>query len=438
MNLSLNDVLPRLCGIIGLLGLNALLVACEFSLIRLRYSHFSPDLLERLKRQRGLAGMIEHADITSRVARLGMVSCTICYGLLLYPFLQEIFGHLELTVLGASTFLSIVLALLLAIGIHFLVGELVPRGLALHYPIQALRSSSLVVKAFYYLTLPFLRVLSYFSRWLLHLLGVAEDTDLGQLDIERQLETLGADRPALAGVSYQIIKNTFQIRSLVVQDVILPRNQLLYMELSNSVEENLALARSAGHTRFPLCQDGLDNCLGLIHIKDLFCAGPIPVDIDLQSMMREIIRVDPGDPLEDTLQKLRRFRAHMALVVDEFGGTVGAITLERILEEFVGQIQDEFDAEEALIKETRPNLFRVSGLTPIHDLEESLSLSIVNEDVSTFSGLITSELGRIPEKNESFTLEGMEIAIAEVDDTRVISALVKLVEPLAQELPSDG
>jgi len=147
--------------------------------------------------------------------------------------------------------------------------------------------------------------------------------------------------------------------------------------------------------------------------------------VDLVKVKRNVATFELETPLEAALERMLRAKFHMALAVDEFGGIVGVVTFESILEELVGEIQDEFDSEEDQIRALRaPHTYRVSGLTPIHDLEEALGVEVENDDVSTFGGLITGELGRIPARGDTLSLAGMRITIDEVDERRVIAVRV--------------
>jgi CBS domain containing-hemolysin-like protein len=169
----------------------------------------------------------------------------------------------------------------------------------------------------------------------------------------------------------------------------------------------------------------LDDCVGILHIKDMFRWSGAAEDLDPMKLKRNVAMFDLETPLEEALERMLRAKFHMALAVDEFGGIVGVVTFESILEELVGEIQDEFDSEEEQIRALRaPDTYRISGLTPIHDLEESLGLEIENEEVSTFGGLITGELGRIPARGDTLSIAGMQIMIDEVDERRVIAARV--------------
>ncbi|OIO60347.1 MAG: hypothetical protein COZ46_03555 [Verrucomicrobia bacterium CG_4_10_14_3_um_filter_43_23] len=225
----------------------------------------------------------------------------------------------------------------------------------------------------------------------------------------------------------RIALNALRIRGLDVSDVLLPRNQIQYLDLEDDIGENIKVAKESGHTRFPLCNGDLDHCIGIIHIKDLFHYDQKYESLDLREIQRKLLRVPEKTPVEQALERMLHLKIHMAIVIDEFGGTVGLITLERILEEIVGAIHDEFDTEEEMhIKPLARNRYQVAGLTTIHEIEHFLGISIDNNAVSTFSGLITTELGRIPEKNEKLHLHGMEITIDTVDDKRVIYGTVSL------------
>ena len=166
-------------------------------------------------------------------------------------------------------------------------------------------------------------------------------------------------------------------------------------DLNEDIKVNLERMKAAGHTRFPLCRGSLDDCVGMIHIKDIFRWREPVSGIDLFKLKRSIATFSLETPLEEAMERMLRAKFHMALVVDEFGGVVGVITLESIIEEMVGEIQDEFDSEETQITALSGGEFRILGLTPLHEVEEELGVTLGNDEVSTFGGLVTGELGRI-------------------------------------------
>lgn len=422
------------------LGLNALLVACELALIKVRFSHFNPDLVERLRARRGMARFFEDADRIVQAIRLGTTFCVLGYGMVLFPPLQQVLIDLELAVWGLETPLSLILAFGLAVSIHYVVAESFPRGLGLQYPLETLLVTSWPVRFLRVLARPFARPLEGLAAGLLRLFGVNDQRQLETLDLEAQLELLGEDSTRLPAAVQKILRNALNLRDLVVSDVLLPRNQVQIFSLKLSNEENLKLARETGHTRFPLCDGDLDHCVGLIHIKDLFRAKGDLRSLNFRRFKREMIRVDSEEPLETALTKLLYHKVHMALVIDEFRGVEGVLTLERVLEQLVGDIRDEFDTEEEVwIRPSvgTPDEILVAGLTPLHEVEERLNVEIDNEDVSTVSGLITSELGRIPEVGERVTFENLLMEVTQVDETRVLEARIRLRDPRG-ESPDDG
>lgn len=410
--------------VVFMLVLHAYLVMCEISLVKFRYGEADEDELNHLKQSKGIARLMENGDQTGRVVRFSKTLCTVAVGLLLMPLVSDFFALFEPEV-APSRWLVVLVSFTLAVSVHFFFAEIFPRGLAMRDPIRGLRRSYRVLLVFQFLTFPVMLFFRSLKRVLFRRLGVDVDDELNPLDLDVQIRAMGEDSAALSPIVRRIVGRTLQMQDLVVQDILLPRNQVVTCDLNHSVHENLEKMKRAGHTRFPLCRGDLDECLGIIHIKDIFRWRGQIAEIDLLKLKRTVAIFPLETPIEDALERMLRAKFHMALAVDEFGGIVGVVTLESILEELVGEIQDEFDTEEEqIVRLKTPNMFRISGLTPIHDIEEELDIEMDNDEVSTFGGLITGELGRIPEKGEEFELDGLLIKIEEVDDRRVIAATV--------------
>ena len=421
------DPVSAFWGIPLTLLLNALLVAAEFGLIKIRFSHFNRELRDRVESHRLVGRLYQSGDQTVQVIRLGLGACLLLYALFAYPLWLEFFRRWAAVGSGYG-WVAPPAAFLSALILHQLAGELFPRGLGLAYPFQVLRLSAPIIIAFGWLSKP-VRVLVYTvvgMGWRLYKKEPLPDLD--SLDLDTQIELLRKESPEMSAVAQLILKNTLQLRDLVVSDVLLPRNQVKFFDLNLPVLENLRMARECGHTRFPLCYGDLDRCLGLIHIKDIFRYEGGLERLDPRRIKRNMIRIDSEEPLEVALTKLLSHRVHMALVIDEFRGTEGVLTLERILEQLVGAIRDEFDAdEEVLIRADRIGEEAVvSGLTPLHEIESIFATELPTEEVSTIGGLITSELGRIPETGESLRIANLDIEITDVDETRVLEVRLKM------------
>jgi CBS domain containing-hemolysin-like protein len=416
-----------------MLVLHAFLVMCEISLVKFRYGGVSAQTLDGLKRRKGVARLIENSDQTGRVVRFSKTLCTVAVGLFLMPVVSDFF-----TLLGGEQVPDRWLVVLLSFGcatsVHFLFAEIFPRGLAMRDPVKAMRYSYRVLWLFQILTLPGMLFFRSLKRALYRRLGVDVADELNPLDLDVQIRAMGEDSQRLSPVVRKIVNRTLQMQELVVQDVLLPRSQVVIYDLDEGLEENLERMKQAGHTRFPLCRGNLDDCVGILHIKDLFRWTGAPSELDPLKLKRTVAMFQLETPLEEALERMLRAKFHMALAVDEFGGIVGVVTFESILEELVGEIQDEFDSEELEIRALRaPNTYRILGLTPIHDVEEALGLEFENDEVSTFGGLITGELGRIPARGDVLSVAGMHITIDEVDARRVIAARVVYVRPSPSE-----
>jgi CBS domain containing-hemolysin-like protein len=406
-----------------MLVLHAFLVMCEISLVKFRYGG-SEDVLESLKRRRGIARLMEHSDQTGRVVRFSKTVCTVAVGLLLMPLVSDFFGLFDPDELP-SRWIVVLLSFVTAVSVHFFFAEIFPRGMAMRDPVKGIERSYRVLLVFQVLTFPVMLFFRGLKRMLFRRLGVDMDDELNPLDVDVQIRAMGEDSNQLSVVVRKILNRTLQMQGLIVQDILLPRSQVVIYDLEENEATNLVAMRQAGHTRFPLCRGDLDECVGILHIKDIFRTSELGAGFDPMKLKRNVVLLPLETPVEEALERMLRAKFHMALAVDGFGGVVGVITLESILEELVGEIQDEFDSEEEQIIPLRtPNTFRISGLTPIHDIEESLGIEIDNDEVSTFGGLITGELGHIPRKGEALSIYGMKITVDEVDDRRVIAASV--------------
>ncbi len=253
-------------------------------------------------------------------------------------------------------------------------------------------------------------------------------------EVADHIRTLAREGSNLDPEVAEIVGNTLEMGQLKVRDVMVSRKQVQILDATDSLERNLEIARSCGHTRLPLCEGDLDHCLGIIHVKHAFrLLGKEPLDLSLKAMTRAPARVSPEESLPIALRKMMLSKVHMALVGDEFGGIDGVITLEDVLEEVVGEIQDEFDSDEKDVEKVNEASWKISGLTPLHELPDELGIDEEEEDVASFGGLITREFGKIPEPSETLRMRNLDITVLQADDTSVILAEVRLINEVSEE-----
>ena len=424
------DIIWPLALILGLVFLHAVFVAADYSLIKLHFTRFDTALLDRAKSRRSIVKLMGAAGRYARAIRYGGIACTLGVGVLLVFVVERVFEIAGIAAGDAGARgLTWAACFIFAWFLLTVVGELVPRALGIRYPVQSLGASSVFIRVFAGLMQPLSALLEKSANRLLKACNAEAGQETSLIDVEVQIRSLLSDGDEVSPITERILSNALQLRALVVQDVVIPRNRLQYFDLEDENAANIDIARKSGHTRFPLCEGDLDRCIGLVHIKDLFRQKDDLNSVDLRKYRRDIQRFSVDDSLDFVLERFLQQKMHMALAVDEFGGAVGAITLEDILEELVGEIHDEFDREETQIQPQEDGSFNVDGLAPIHDVAERLSIELPDTEVSTFGGLITSELGRMPRDRESFLLGPLKVTVNGVTEKRVLSAQIRLASP---------
>ena len=225
----------------------------------------------------------------------------------------------------------------------------------------------------------------------------------------------------------EIMGNTLEMSQLKIKDVMIPRNQVQILDDNDSFQKNLEIAKSCGHTRLPLCKGNLDHCMGIIHVKYAFrTISEFSDDYDLKKLTKSPALLSSEELLPFALKRMMKLKVHMALVRDEFGGIDGVITLEDILEEVVGEIQDEFDAEEEDVVKISEGEWTISGLTPLHELPTELQMEEPEGELTSLGGMLTREIGKIPQLGETFEFQNFEVEILDADETRVQSVKVRV------------
>ena len=446
VNFSSNELILFGLAILVLLGMNAVFVATEFSLMKMRFTRFGTGKMDELKESKPVADLLENMSSSLKILRLGITLSTIVLGILFVPLVyaglasQDWFG-------GHPLGMAIVFGIVFSVSIGFVFCELIPRSIAMQAPIRTLQFTVPFVRIFQFIAQPLSNLFNAVSRMVLKGLRLDADSDLNLIDVESQIRSIVSNGDELPEVTESILNNVMDLRKRVAHDIMIPRNQLKFFDVEDSPDENLKVARETGHTRFPVCEGDLDQCVGIVHIKDVFRIGKSSEEIDLNEVKRPIARFSMDEPLESVLQGFLKQKQHFALLIDEFGGTVGAVTLEDVLEELVGEIQDEFDRDREMISKLSEDSYLVDGLTPLHDVSQEIGVELESEEVSTFGGFITVKLGRLPRLNEVFTIGNLEITAGSMDDKRVIAASINVLErrdsaeegnPGVDDRPSDS
>ncbi len=235
---------------------------------------------------------------------------------------------------------------------------------------------------------------------------------------------------------YAMLEGALQVSDLPVRDIMVPRDQMIVLRRDDAMVTVLQTAVDSGHSRFPVMAPDGDEICGILLAKDLLrlsLAGP-NAPLDLERLMRKPVFVPGSKRVNLLLKELRQGRNHMAIVVDEYGGVAGLVTIEDVIEQIVGEIDDEFDVpDEVNIREEGERQFSVRGATPIEEFNERFATEFTDEDAATIAGLVTQQFGRLPRRGESVTIGGFEFRVMRADRRRVDGLRVIVPEPPAAE-----
>jgi CBS domain containing-hemolysin-like protein len=326
---------------------------------------------------------------------------------------------------GWAVFLT---TLLLACAMLFL-GELLPKALADYHP----RAVALVVawpmQLLTWLLFPLTRALTGLSILLVDSLGGRRT---GMLPYVREEEILtmvdaGEESGAIEPVEKEMISGILEMGKTLVREVMVPRTDIVALEVGTPLPQAVEPILQAGHTRIPVYEETIDNIIGVLHAKDLLrhlrdCQHEQPI----RGLLRPAHFVPETKIVDDLLRELQQQRTHMAIVVDEYGGTAGLVTIEDLLEEIVGEIQDEYDTEEPLLKDLGGGEYLCDARLSVDDAEEELGLTIPSGDYDTLGGFIYERLGAIPEEGDHVVVGDATITVVEVEGVRPIKLRIRL------------
>jgi CBS domain containing-hemolysin-like protein len=337
--------------------------------------------------------------------------------------IEPVFVLMGVSSHGIITMFAFIIAFPLITFLHIVLGELVPKSLAIRKPVELALWLSPPLGLFSSIFHPLITFLNRSANLLLrHVLRVEppHESEFAHTNEElRVILTESREAQEVSMLGEQLAVNALDLRHRVVRDIMTPRSEVIFLDYEKEFEGELRKAIESRHTRFPLCNGALDESIGLVHIKDLLQMIHLGKS-DLQGIQREIHHVSEMMPLEKLLNYFLSKHAHLAIAVDEYGGAVGVVTLDNVLEELVGSIHDEFDTHEEEITKIGDGEFNAEGTLALHDLAEETGLKFEETDVSTIGGYITQLLGHLPARGESVRLGGYVATVTEADGRRIL------------------
>ena len=429
--------------VIFLVLLNGFFVAAEFALVKVRDTQLEPLVVKGQRRAKMARHLLNNLDAYLSACQLGITLASLALGYVGHPvferLLEPVYGLIingEPLVAGDETrhAVSIGVGFMVITILHIVVGEVAPKRLAIQRPLKASLWAAYPLRWFYWSMYPFIWLLNSSALWLLRITGMDTGDEHDHSHSEEELRMMiGAtgDGTAKAAFSRGLVLNAFDLKRRIARDVMRPRREIIGFNTKSDVNACLELAEQTRHSRFPLCVDGnLDQTHGVIHIKDLYAQRQFARTAqDLTDFSRDLVYAPETASLEGLLQIFLNRKLHFGLVVNEYGDTVGMVTLENILEELVGQIQDEFDHEKPLFEQLDETTWSVQGIMPLHELAELTGENCDEKGVTTVSGLITKRLGSFPKVGDVLELGCHEIRVEQTFRLQVEQArLTKLSE----------
>lgn len=424
-----------------LVALNGFFVAAEFAIVKVRYSQIE------LRAQKGnklagiAKGILTHMDAYLSATQLGITLASLGLGWIGEPVVSKIliasFHGLGLEVSDEMSHkIALPVAFAIITVLHIVFGELAPKSIAIRKPEETTLAVSIPMRVFFLLFRPFIWVLNGFSNFILRLIGIVpvDEHEAHSADELRLLVKQSQKSGAIKDDNYQIIQNAFDFSELTAQQVMVPRKNIFALSIETPKDEILREVIENSYSRIPVYEDDIDNVLGIVFAKDILQANIQNPDWQLRDLLRPVQYVYNSAKLNRVLKDFQTKHIHLGLVIDEYGGTEGMISMEDILEELVGEIQDEHDDETAPVTKNEDGSFNISGIAPLHDVNNFLPVPFPeNRQYNTFNGLVLNRLGRIPPGNETFIFEKYEVTVVARKQNILTQLKVRLIEEEGEE-----
>jgi CBS domain containing-hemolysin-like protein len=421
-----------------LVFLNGFFVAAEFALVKIRDTQLEPLIRQGHRRARMARNVVKHLDRYLSAAQLGITLASLVLGwvgepvfsALLHPLMEWLSIRSEHT----RETIAFVFGVSALTFLHVTAGEQAPKWLAIQKPLPTALWVATPLRWFCAVAYPFIWILNHSSMWMLRQIGIEPHGEGESVHSQEELRLLFAASQARAGgtkLGHDIVINALDLPHRIAREVMRPRHEIVCLNTEASMAECLETAERTRFSRFPLCEEGdLDRTLGIIHIKDLYAMRiRARRGADLALAVKKIVCIPEAARLETVLQLLLERKLHLAIVVDEYGGTTGMVTLENILEELVGQIQDEFDQEKPLLIRKGEGEWEVDGALPIHDFAELVGEIIEAGEVTTTSGWVTRQMGGFPRNGDKLSVGSSQLEVLEMDGLRVSRLKLQRTEP---------
>lgn len=415
-----------------LVFMNAFFVAAEFSVVKVRKSRMETLILEGNKRAKSVLKVVTNLNAYLSACQLGITLSSLGLGWVGEPaiakMLEPLFNTIGLTGAVVHT-VSFIIGFTIITTLHIVLGELVPKSLAIISAEKISMATAFPLICFYRMTYPIMWLFNNTTELILKIFGLSQsdEHDIAYTDEEIKILVEESYKHGLIDQKeLDFVDNIFDFSEKTVKDIMTPRTDMKCIFMEDSFDDIINTTLSEQLTRYPVCREDKDNIIGFVHIKDLYRQKIEGGNEDIESILREIKFVEESMLISELFDVFKKENPQMAIVIDEYGGTFGLVTIEDILEELVGDIQDEFDDEETKeIEQEEDGRFTVDGKVLLDEINDLLNIKIEEENIDTIGGWIYSQVEDYPEVDDKYTFEDYEFTVLECDNKRVTKVSIK-------------
>ncbi len=428
--------------IILLLFSNGFFVASEFAIVKVRKTRMEQLSKEGNSDAKLALNAIADLDKFIAAVQLGVTISSIGLGWVGEATLARIIEPLFVFLPGISKTIathtvSVTIAFCLITFLHVVLGELIPKSIALEYTEKTALWVAKPMHGISFIFTPFIWALNGFGNLILKIMGIPRSNNASLVHSTEELDML-VDASYNGGILNEtekdMLHNAFKFSDLTAKQVMVPRTDMICIPIDMPMEELNHLAADNQYTRYPVYDDDIDHIIGMVHVKDLYSLSIKDEICPIKNILREVLLVPETITMDNLVLEFKKRKGQLAIVVDEFGGTSGLITLEDVIEEIFGEVQDEFDEEEESdIKEISNNTYIANAMMRLDELSEYLELDdneFEDDDVDTIGGLVVKILGRIADVGDTVEFKGLKFAVKEIDGARITKLeIIRIPEP---------
>src|SRR3954462_5373096 len=409
-------LLFELVAVAALILLNGFFVAAEYGLVTVRRTRMQELAEEGSRRAHQVLRLTDSPPQFIAAMQLGRTLTALGIGALGEHALAKLFDPVLATVL------AVILAYLLLTFFHVVIGELVPKAMALGNSEKTALAVALPVRSFFVIAMPLIWLLRRSTQFVLRLFGLEEPGAEGSVHSEAELKMLvsqSRERGEIEEAEQEMLYKVFDFADKEVDDVMVPRPEVVALSVDLPPEQALQAVLESPYTRYPVYRGSLDDIAGVLHVRDLIQAMHERgiASVAISDLVRPAYMVPETKDLAALLKEFRNQNQHMAIVIDEYGNMDGIVTLEDVLEEIVGEIEDEFDLPDESVERIDDNTIRIDGTFPIDDFNEQFDCSLPIEDYHTMGGLVFGLLGRAPHPKDEIDDSGLRFTVLDVEGT---------------------